>query len=267
LSLKVDINCSKLQLERLKPFSSTSRLEALYLHGRHYPTSPIPDFFFNGRSKQLQHVRIHNWWFNDTLREEVFSNASVVVSLVVSNALLYGFIPPSVFDMPCLRIIDLSLNQLSGTLPNVTKKRMKKMRCMQLQGYKKKLHNANIHLEPFQTDAYFYINGFFSFPRHMLNFTKWCTDKQVNVKKEHIARFEDYRQPYLAKEMWKCGEMYCVIDNEGNPMYHNNTIKCLAANYKKDLHSHERRMQFCDYSNIGARLTSIDKCVADLNDD
>ena len=72
LSLKVDINCSKLQLERMKPFSSTSRLEALYLHAMTLSKCANTQFFFNGRSKQLQHVRIHNWWFNDTLRKKCF---------------------------------------------------------------------------------------------------------------------------------------------------------------------------------------------------
>ena len=67
----------------------------------------------------------------------------------------------------CLRVLYLYLNQLSGTLPNVTRKRMKKIRCMQLQGEKENLNNANIHLEPFQTDAHFYINGYFSFPRNI----------------------------------------------------------------------------------------------------
>ena len=100
----------------------------------------------------------------------------------------------------------------------------------------------------------------------MLNFTKWCTDKQVNVKKEHIASFEDYHQPYLAQEMWKCGKMYCVIDNEGHPSYHDNTIKCVAASHETKLHFDIMRNQLCDPTDFLFKLTTIDKCVADLND-
>ena len=143
---------------------------------------------------------------------------------------------------------------------------MKQIRCIELQGNKENLNNANIYLEPFQTDAYFYINGFFSFPRHMLNFTKWCTDGHFNVTKEHNATHGRYNQPYLAKEMWKCGEMYCVVDNAGSPRHHDNTIKCVAARHKTKLHFHSKRVQLCEPSDMTVRLTTIDKCVADLND-
>jgi hypothetical protein len=232
---------------KMLPFTASSTIESVTIWGDNQNDilRVLPNWIFSGMSKALYNIQLEDNRIGGNLSHTMFSNNSKLIRVAMDVNNLAGSLPASLFDMPCLRILALKKNELAGHLPNITKTRMKRIRCMNIV--------SNSGLKPFQSNDFFHIGGYFEFSSSLFlkkNITNIC-----GVKIEEIYD----KDKGWRVDIYKCGTMNCYISNDRTE-----EVACFDIKYKllkSQLDFDTLRTYLCDVHTVRGYLPDdLSKC-------
>jgi hypothetical protein len=221
------------------PFTPSSPVQSVQTVGNGSFFIPFPNWIFDNELKEFQRFRLNGARFSTSFSTILTSNTSNLISVDLEKNALNGTIPGSLFNMPCLRILVLSGNDFIGHLPHVGKERMSKIRCLDITG--------NNKLQPLQSDAYFYVEGIFEFPRTLYNISRLCTKLKNTID-------------FSNGDIYQCGSMNCYDKNPN--------VICISVKYqlfKQGAQVRELQQNLCNFEIVQLLTPNAVEQCADPN--